>query len=111
MRYQLSKPINPELNTIEQILTNRGIPREEVYHYLNTTDDDINSPLDLGEKSLNAAAQSIIQHISSKDKTTNQKIYNSLPVNIDYIKVEYNTLINSDIVLNLNSIFLLCFDN
>ena len=68
MRYQLIKPINPELNTIEQILINRGIPREEVYHYLNTTDDDISSPLDLGEESLNAAAQTIIQHIFSKDK-------------------------------------------
>ncbi len=68
MKYQLIKPINPEYSTIEQILTNRGIPRDEVYHYLNTTDDDISSPLDLGEKSLNAAAQSIIQHISAKDK-------------------------------------------
>ena len=69
MRYQLIKPINPDYSTIEQILTNRGIKREDVYHYLNTTDDDISSPLDLGEKSLNAAAQSIIQHIFSKDKT------------------------------------------
>lgn len=69
MKYQLIKPINPELSTIEQILTNRGIPKEEVYHYLNTTDDDISSPLDLGEKSLNAAAQTVIQHIFSKDKT------------------------------------------
>lgn len=69
MKYQLIKPINPEYSTIEQILTNRGIPREEVYHYLNTTDDDISSPLDLGEKSLNAAAQTVIQHIFSKDKT------------------------------------------
>ena len=69
MRYQLIKPINPDYSTIEQILTNRGIKKEDVYHYLNTTDDDISSPLDLGEKSLNAAAQSIIQHIFSKDKT------------------------------------------
>lgn len=36
---------------------------------------------------------------SSKDKTIKQNIYNSLPVNIDYIKVKYNTLINSDIIL------------
>jgi single-stranded-DNA-specific exonuclease len=69
MRYQLIKPINPDYSTIEQILTNRGIKREDVYHYLNTTDDDISSPLELGEKSLNAAAQSIIQHIFAKDKT------------------------------------------
>lgn len=68
MKYQLIKPINSQYSTIEQILTNRGIAREDVYHYLNTTDDDINSPLDLGEKSLNAAAQTIVQHIFSKDK-------------------------------------------
>lgn len=68
MRYQLIKPINPQYSTIEQILTNRGIPKEKVYHYLNTTDDDISSPLDLGEESLNTAAQTIIQHIFSKNK-------------------------------------------
>ena len=46
-----------------------------------------------------------IENVSSKDETAKQNIYNSLPVNIDYIKVKYNTLINSDIVLrefNLN---------
>lgn len=40
-----------------------------------------------------------LKNTSSKDEITNQKIYNSLPVNIDYIKVKYNTLINSDIIL------------
>lgn len=34
---------------------------------------------------------------SSANNTTN--IYNSLNVNLDYIKVKYNTLINSDIVI------------
>lgn len=46
-----------------------------------------------------------LENTPSKDEITNQTIYNSLPVNIDYIKVKYNTLINSDIVLrefNLN---------
>ena len=33
------------------------------------------------------------------DKNTLQSIYSSLNVNIDYIKVKYNTLINSDIIL------------
>ena len=46
-----------------------------------------------------------LENTPSKDEITNQNIYNSLPVNIDYIKVKYNTLINSDIILrefNLN---------
>lgn len=46
-----------------------------------------------------------IENISPEDEIINQKIYNSLSVNMDYIKVKYNTLINSDIVVrefNLN---------
>lgn len=39
------------------------------------------------------------KNISSNDENTKQDIYNSLNVNIDYIKVKYNTLINSDIKL------------
>ena len=36
MRYQLIKPMNSNYSAIEQILTNRGIPYEEVSHYLNS---------------------------------------------------------------------------
>lgn len=37
---------------LEQILYNRGISPGEFYHYLNTTDDDINNPRELGEPNL-----------------------------------------------------------
>ena len=33
------------------------------------------------------------------DKTSEQTVYSSLSINIDYIKSKYNTLINSDIIL------------
>lgn len=33
------------------------------------------------------------------DKSSNQAIYSSLSVNLDYVKSKYNTLINSDIIL------------
>ena len=56
MKYQLIKDIKSNYNTIEQILTNRGIKREEIKHYLNTTDEDINEPELLGEENLKAAA-------------------------------------------------------
>ena len=48
MKYQLIKPINQNYSIIEQILTNRGIPFNEIQRYLYTTDNDINSPETLG---------------------------------------------------------------
>ena len=44
MKYQLIKEINNNYDAIEQILTNRGINYNDIGHYLNTTDDDINEP-------------------------------------------------------------------
>ena len=43
MKYQLIKPINENYSAIEQILTNRNVPYDHIQHYLNTTDEDINS--------------------------------------------------------------------
>lgn len=68
MKYQLINEINPKYSTIEQILTNRHIDINEVYHYLNTTDKDINPPEALGEDKLNAAARCLVQHITKSSK-------------------------------------------
>ena len=67
MKYKLINPINPNYNTIEQILTNRHIPLEEVAHYLNTTDNDINKPEALGETCLINAARVLLSHINNND--------------------------------------------
>ena len=67
MKYKLINPINPSYNTIEQILTNRHIPLEEVAHYLNTTDNDINKPEALGETCLINAARTLLNHINNND--------------------------------------------
>ena len=63
MRYQLINPINQKLSTIEQILVNRGIPLEQIPHYLNTTDNDISPPELLGEYKLKIAAAYLISAI------------------------------------------------
>lgn len=56
MKYQLINPINPSYSALEQVLTNRGIPRSEIQHWLNTTDADINDFMKLGgDRLLNAA--------------------------------------------------------
>lgn len=67
MKYQLINPINQNYSTIEQILTNRGIPKDNIYHYLNTTDDDINSFMELDEEKLKAAAAYLIKTITNKE--------------------------------------------
>lgn len=64
MKYQLIKPINQSYSIIEQILTNRGIPINEIEHYLNTADSDINPPQALGQEKLRAAAAALIQTIN-----------------------------------------------
>lgn len=68
MKYKLISKNNPKLKPIEQVLINRGIPYTELQSYLNTTDDDINSPLLLGEDNLIAAATAIITTINNNQK-------------------------------------------
>ena len=67
MKYKLINPINPQYNTIEQILTNRHIPLEEVAHYLNTTDNDINKPEALGQTCLREAAAALLSCIAQEE--------------------------------------------
>ena len=65
MKYKLIKPVNSKYTALEQVLTNRGIKYENINHYINTTDDDINSPLLFGEEVLKDAATALINVISS----------------------------------------------
>ncbi len=48
MKYKLISPINKNYSIQQQILTNRGIPINELDHYLHTTDEDVNPPEALG---------------------------------------------------------------
>ena len=66
MKFQLiQNNLNPlTTSTVELVLNNRGIKSEDIYRYLNTTDEDINSPLLFGEEKLAAAARALIKTIS-----------------------------------------------
>ena len=68
MKYQLIKPINQNYSPVEQILTNRGIPFNEIQHYLHTTDSDINPPETLEQDKLKAAAVLLIKTIQSNNQ-------------------------------------------
>ncbi len=68
MKYKLIAPVNPSYSAIEQVLTNRGIPYDEINHYLNTTDKDINSYNSFGEDNLKHAAAALIRCIQLDQK-------------------------------------------
>ncbi len=69
MKYQLIKPINEKLSTVQQILTNRGIELSQIQHYLNTTDADINVPQAFGKQLMKTAAALIVQTVQSNKRT------------------------------------------
>lgn len=64
MKYKLIKPVNSDYDALHQVLTNRGIDFNDIEHYINTTDNDINNFTLLGEKDLKDAATALISTIS-----------------------------------------------
>lgn len=61
MKFKLINEVNSSKNAVQTILSNRNI--DNIQHYLNTTDEDINEPELLGEENLRAAAQLLIKTI------------------------------------------------
>lgn len=57
-----------QLDILTKILKNRNIQEKDMQRYLNTTDEDINSPLLLGEDKLRAATELLIQNIKDTNK-------------------------------------------
>jgi hypothetical protein len=69
MEYQLIAPRIPLgrlLTAVEQVLANRGIAPENVEHYLNTTDEDILSPILI--MNIEEGVKVLIRHIAQGDK-------------------------------------------
>ena len=66
MKYKLIKPINENYSALEQVLTNRGIPKEKIKNYLMTTDDVINSYSLLGGEALREAAKKIAKCVRAE---------------------------------------------
>ena len=69
MKFQLINNDNIFSSTAAHILFNRGIAVEDMNHYLNTTDKDINDFLLLGENRLMAAARILVSVVGCSEKT------------------------------------------
>ena len=68
MRYKLINENIHNYDAIQTILTNRGIALNEIHHYLNTTDADINDMRLLGESRLKEGATALIQTIKNNGR-------------------------------------------
>lgn len=84
----------------EQILTNRGIQLKDIKHYLNTTADDINSPLAFGEDKLKAAAKTLIKAINEDKRIfvisdADADGYTSSAILINYLHDLFPTYVES----------------
>lgn len=68
MKYQLINKPNQNFSTIQQILYNRGINQNQILHYMNLSDQDINSPSLLGEEKLKEALAHILTAVTFNKK-------------------------------------------
>ena len=66
MKYKLIKEPDNSLSAIQQILYNREISLNQIHHYLNTSDLDINSFDGLGIENLKNAAAALVSTIQNK---------------------------------------------
>ncbi len=99
MQINLINEINPNYTATEQILTNRGIPYDKINAYLNTTDSDINSFLDLNN--MEAAVKMLFKHLKSNSRiliqvdsdvdgfTSAALLYNYLRANYPNARIDY----------------------
>lgn len=65
MKYELIKTSNIKYNTKQQILINRGIAEDDLVHYMNLTDADINPPEAFGQDLLMSAATALLETIAN----------------------------------------------
>lgn len=109
MEYQLIAPRIPPgglLTAVEQVLANRGIAPENVEHYLNTTDEDILSPMLI--MNIEEGVKVLIQAIARGDKVLIQidsdcDGYTSAAALINYLNRLFPGFVQSNIYYRIHS--------
>ena len=109
MEYQLMAPRIPLgglLTAVEQVLANRGIAPENVEHYLNTTDEDILSPMLI--MNIEEGVKVLIQAIARGDKVLIQidsdcDGYTSAAALINYLNRLFPGFVQSNIYYRIHS--------
>ena len=68
MKITLINEPTPGLTATQQVLVNRGVDIDKIYHYLNTSDYDINPPEALGEDMLKNAVRLLLIAVQSNSR-------------------------------------------
>ena len=108
MEYQLmtpSIPLNIEVSAVERVLTNRGIPLNEINHYLNTTDGDILPPSLI--TNMKEGAAMLVRHIYQNDKVFIQVDsdcdgYTSAAALINYLNCLFPSFTQNNIIYRIH---------
>lgn len=108
MEYQLmtpSIPLNIEITAVERVLTNRGIPLNEINHYLNTTDKDILPPSTI--MNMHEGAKMLIKHIAANNKIFVQVDsdcdgYTSAATLINYLNCLFPSFTQNNIIYRIH---------
>lgn len=66
MNFQLKAPRIPHMSVVEQVFVNRGIPAEEVNHYLHTSVADVIDPATI--TNIETGAKMLVSHIAQNHK-------------------------------------------
>jgi len=66
MKYELINPPNNKYTTKQQIFINRGFKENDLIHYMNLSNEDINDPEVFGEEVMAAAASELKRAIETK---------------------------------------------
>lgn len=109
MEYQLIAPRIPlkeVMTAVEQVLANRGIAPENVEHYLNTTDEDILSPMLL--MNVEEGVKILIMHIARGDKVLIQidsdcDGYTSAAALINYLNRLFPGFVQSNVYYRIHT--------
>lgn len=108
MKYKLINEMNKNYTAIEQILFNRGIAEKDFFHYLNTTDADINAAEALGEEKLKAGATALIQTIKKNGKIflvvdSDADGYTSSALLLNYLHDSFPAFVENNIIYYIHT--------
>ena len=115
MRIKLINTPDKNLKATEQILVNRGIKLADAHHYLNTTDADINDPLEFGHNYLPEFIESPDGQFNIKYVVFNLYRVFIRPLKLKVVRISFGTVLGTSsitVLILFNLIFTLsgiCF--
>ena len=98
MNYVLREPRDTTKTALVQILVNRGIKEEDIWHYLNTTDNDLIDPSTI--EHIDEGAKLLLKHIENNSKVFIQPDSDVDGFTSSAILINYLYKLYPDFVLN-----------